>query len=346
MIKKKHANLVDVAKRAGVSRSTVSRVINHDPNVNEETRAKVLNIIDLLGYVPNTAARMLRSQNARIIGIVVPDVVRNVFVSDNPDYYALVLQATAEVCRTRDYAMLLWLNDAEESKETYFKRILANRVIDAIVIIASMETDSGLIDALSRSNLPFVLVGRPFTGSQDAHFVTVDNVGAAKKAVHHLIDVGAKRIAHITGSLSNVDGFDRFEGYRLGLQEAGMRYDPNLVYRGVFTYQTGYDGMKALLAKGKVDGLFAGSDLIAKGAIDYMKELGLCAPNDIAIVGFDDRNFALETDPPLTTIRQPITGKAAQATAMAIDLVEGKQDVPKVIILGTELILRESTRRK
>jgi DNA-binding LacI/PurR family transcriptional regulator len=240
----------------------------------------------------------------------------------------------------------LWLNDAEESKESYFKRILANRVIDAIVIIASMENDSGLIEALSQSHMPFVLVGRPFETAQDAHFVTVDNAGAAKKAVNYLFEMGAKRIAHITGSLSNVDGYDRYDGYRTALQDAGIRYDANLVYRGVFTWQTGYDGMKSLLAKGNFDGLFAGSDLIAKGAVDYMNEVGLRCPEDIQVVGFDDRNFALETNPPLTTIRQPIPGKAAQATAMAIDLVEGKQDVPRVIILGTELIVRESTRRK
>lgn len=346
MIKKKHINLVDVAKEAGVSRSTVSRVINNDLNVNEDTRAKVLEIINLLGYVPNTAARMLRSQNARIIGVVVPDVVRNIFVADNPDYYATVIQGIAEVCQSRDYAMLLWLNNVEQDSETYFKRILANRVMDGIVIIASVEKEMGLVTALRHSQMPFVLVGRPYEGQQDAPYVTVDNVAAGKKAVQHLLSVGASRIAHITGDLGNVDAQDRYEGYRLALQEAGIKVDSNLIYRGLFTWQTGYDGMKALLAKNNLDGLFAASDLIAQGAMQAMAEAGLCAPDDIAVIGFDDRNFALLTNPPLTTIRQPIAGKVAQATTMVIDMIEGKKDVPKAIILGTELILRESTRRK
>ena len=177
--------------------------------------------------------------------------------------------------------------------------------------------------------------------ADEISYITIDNVHAAQTAVRHLVGLGRRRIAHITGHLTISDGRDRLLGYKRGLEKAGLPVDPQLIYEGMFDREQGYFGMKHLLPY-KPDALFAAGDTIAQGAITAVHEAGLRVPDDIAVVGFDDLDVASRTNPKLTTVRQPVQEKGARAAQLLIDLIEGAVDAPQHILLPTELVIRES----
>lgn len=334
-------NLVDIASRAGVSRSTVSRVINNDPNVKESTRQKVLQVIREVGYVPNAAARILRTQRTRIIGVVIPDRVSRVFDADNAPYYNTLIQGIAARTQQRDYAMLLWLNVDEEGSERYYERILQNRLMDGLLIVASVHGEQPLLDKMLNMALPFVMIGRPMTQAESISYVSVDNMGAAQQAVAHLLQRGARRVAYIAGQADNIDSQERLEGYQRCLDTYGLPYDETLVQFGQFSREWGYRATRDLLAHA-IDGVFAGNDLIAHGALQAVQEAGLCVPGDVRIVGFDDLPIASQTTPTLTTIRQPLQDKATTATDLLLDHLDIAVPAPQAILLPTELVQRDS----
>jgi LacI family transcriptional regulator len=335
-------SLEDIAKKAGVSRSTVSRVINKEPYVSEKTRARVMEIIEQESFRPNPAARMLVTQRTHIIGMVVPQI-SNVFFGDN-SYFPMLLQGASAAINQHDHSMLLWLQQDGETREQFSQRIAGNRLMDGLVLCSITERDP-LVQAALDIDLPFVTVERPmgFSSKQADQFsyVTVDNVHAASMAVEHLIRLGRKRIAHITGHLTIADGQDRVQGYRQALTRAGMRVDENLIFPGFFTREYGYLGMKALL-KHKPDAVFAAGDTTAQGALQAIQEAGLRVPDDIAIVGFDDLDIATQMTPRLTTIRQPVQQKGATAASLLIDKIEERANGPQRVILPTELVIRQS----
>ncbi len=242
-------NLEDIAKKAGVSRSTVSRVINGEPYVSEKTRKKVLEVIEAVGFSPNPAARMLVTQRTNVIGVVMPHPVQDLFASDNPYYHATLLQGISDVVRDRGYAMLLWLSHPEEETQVFYRRILSNRLMDGLLIIATLTTERGLIEGLLESKTPFVLTSRPIEHEDKISYVTMDNVWAAQHAVQHLINLGRRHIATITGDIDNVDAQDRFLGYQKALRGAGIPIDDNLIAYGMFNSnsQSGYTCMKQIL---------------------------------------------------------------------------------------------------
>jgi DNA-binding LacI/PurR family transcriptional regulator len=254
----------------------------------------------------------------------------------------MLLQGIAGSAHERDFALLLWLGQSHEDKEHFARKVLGNRQMDGMVI-ASLQSDHPLIDMLPDIKIPLVTVDRPEVFDDQISYVTVDNIAAAVDAVTHLISIGRRRIAHITGHLTITDGQDRLMGYRKALEIAGFPFDPALVYHGAFSYDEGYAGMKHLLAQ-RPDALFAAGDTIAMGALQALREAGLHVPEDVAIVGFDDLNETLDSKPPLTTVRQPVQQKGAQAAHLLIDLIEGKRVGPHHVLLPTELIVRQSTR--
>jgi len=330
-------NLEDIARLAGVSRSTVSRVINHHPNVSDATRQKVLQIIEEQNFRPNLAARTLVTQRTRVIGILIPHAVA-VFT---PYYFPTLLQGIGDTTHERDYATLLWWGQSGAEEERFTRRILQqNRLMDGL-IIASATVDDPLIPRMLQMKIPFVMVERPLYFADQISYVTIDNVQGAKMAVDHLIKLGRRRIGHLTGSLNNVDGQDRLTGYRLALQEHGIPFNPDYVVEAQFTRKAGYTGMKELLQR-DVDAVFAGNDDAAVGALQAMHEANVCIPEDIALVGFDDLPTALDFTPQLTTIHQPIREKGATATSVLLDIIEGMVEAPRHVLLPTELVIRES----
>jgi LacI family transcriptional regulator len=335
-------SLEDIAKKAGVSRSTVSRVINKEPYVSEKTRVRVMEIIEQESFRPNPAARMLVTQRTHIIGMVIPQIT-NVFFTDN-SYFPMLLQGASSAISSHDHAMLLWLQQNNETRERFAQRIAENRLMDGIVL-SSIVSGDPIVKAVMDIGLPFMAVERPIgfasEYADDFNYVSVDNIHAAMMAVEHLIRLGRRRIAHITGHMTIADGQDRLQGYRQALQKADMPVDENLIYPGFFNREYGYLGMKALL-KHKPDALFAAGDTTAQGALQAIHEAGLRVPEDIAVVGFDDLDIATQTTPKLTTIRQPVQQKGMTAASLLIDRIEERANGPQRVLLPTELVIRQS----
>jgi len=332
-------NLEDIARKAGVSRSTVSRVINKDRYVSEATRQKVSIVIEQERFRPHAAARALVTRRTQIISVVITnDMV--VFFGDNT-YFPMLLQGISEGLLERNYAMLLWLGQADKNADDLVQRVSRQHLTDGL-IVPSMKSDHPLMPYLLNLQIPVVMVDRPTSYADRLSYVTVDNIDGAQILVRHLIQhSGRRRIAHITGIIQIADAQDRLEGYRRALEEAGLPYDERLVYEGTFTRQAGYEGVKALLQY-KPDAIFAGSDASAVGAIRAIHEAGLRVPEDIAVVGFDDVDIAQSATPSITTMRQPIQQKGAEAARVLLDHIEGKVTEPQQRMFSTELVVRQS----
>jgi LacI family transcriptional regulator len=197
-----------------------------------------------------------------------------------------------------------------------------------------------MLQALSEGELPFVLVGRQ-PGHKEMSFVDVDNVNSAREAVTHLLRLGRRRVASITGLLNMNVGADRREGYAAALRQRSLPVDPNLMVEGDFTEAGGYAAMQRLLPFNP-DGVFAASDLMAVGALRALRDSGRRVPQDVAVVSFDDMPFAATTEPPLTTMRQPVQRTGAVAAETLIELIGNPEAQPRRILLPTDLIIRES----
>ena len=335
--------LEDIAKRAGVSRSTVSRVVNNHPNVREVVRKRVLEVIQSTGYHPNVAARALASQRSWMIGLVLPRSVSSFFADP---YFPRLAQGIAQACNQFNYTLGLFLVTTAEDEEKIFPRVSRKGLLDGILVQSGQYGDQ-LIDRLVNSNVPLVNIGRPFQ-TEGVSFIDVDNVNAAYSAVSHLIRQGRHRIGTIAGMPNSTVSIDRLEGYRKAMVERGLKVDESLIVAGDFTEASGYYAMQNLLYA-KPDAVFVASDLMAIGAMRAVREAGLCIPEDISFVGFDDLPLATFPDPPLTTVRQPIYQFGFKAVEILIDLIENGITPARRIIMTTELIIRAScgsTRRK
>lgn len=331
-------NLDDIARKAGVSRATVSRVINNKGYVSPKTRARVAEVIEREGFTPNPVARMLVTQRTQTIGIVIPHIPNALF--DESRYFSAVLQGITQVTHERDYGVLLWLEQPGDNENRFYKRILQSRLMDGL-LLASTFTDAQLPSRLLETGMPFTMVDCPAQDDDKITYVTIDNQRAARQVVEHFVSLGCRKIATITGSLRHTDGIARHEGYRRALEEFGIPYNPDLVVESDFSFTMGYQGMKQLIGR-DFNALFASSDMVATGAIKAIREAGLRVPEDIAIVGFDDLPTSLSVSPHLTTIHQPIQQKGARAAELLLDMIEGKQSAPVHEILPTHLVVRDS----
>ncbi len=327
--------LEDIAHLSGFSRSTVSRVINGDPNVNEQTRAKVLEVINRINFQPNLAARGLATGYTRVIGLVIPTAVSAIFADP---YFPLVIQGVASACNANNYSVMLWLAEPEYERNT-ISQILYNGIVDG-VIVSSMLMDDPLIDRLSESKRPFITIGRHPT-NEKINYVDVDNRTGAYQGVLYAIHTGHRRVATITGPRNTVSGMDRYQGYLDALHERGLPLIPELVVEGEYSDASGYLAMQRLLPQCP-DAVLVASDAMAFAAMRAIIDVGLRIPEDIAVIGFDDIPAAATNKPSLTTVRQPIVRTGAMAAEMLIDMIEHPDDQPRRIVLPTELVIRDS----
>jgi DNA-binding LacI/PurR family transcriptional regulator len=317
--RRSNATLEQVALLAGVSRATVSRVVNGSPKVSPDVRSDVQAAIDRLGYVPNRAARSLVTRRSDSIAVVITEPTGRLF---SDPFFPRLLRGISSELAARDRQLILLMPDSP-SEET--------------------RTADYLPARLTEAGLPIVLVGRPPKGAR-ATYVDVDNRQGAQSAVAHLINNGRKVVATISGPLDMNAGIDRLNGYRDALADAGVTADPTLQAAGDFTQAGGAAAMQRLLtARPDIDGVFAASDLMAVGALTALAEAKRRVPKDVAVVGFDDSPVATSTTPQLSSVRQPIEEMGHEMARLLIGTVEAPDPVPRRVILATELVRRASS---
>ena len=332
--------LEDIAKLAGVSRSTVSRVVNESPNVSLAARKRVEKIIQNTGYHPNAAARSLASQRTHMIGLVIPRTTSAFFTDP---YFPQLTQGVAFACNDHHLTLSLFLVGNQSDEDEITPRISRRGMLDGI-LIQSGPSDDKLFRHLLASQVPCVVLGRPHADG-GVNYIDVDNVRAAKQATNHLIGLGYRRIGMITGSTYSSAAIDRCEGFKQAMLQAGREIDPNLIAEGDFSENSGYAAMQKLLPA-KPDAVFAQSDIMAFGAIRAVQEVGLQVPQDIAFIGFDDLPISSLSTIKLTTMRQPITHFGIKAVELLIDMIEKGSKPAKRLILDTELVVRDSCGAK
>jgi DNA-binding LacI/PurR family transcriptional regulator len=335
--------LEQVAALAGVSRATVSRVVNGSPKVSPAVRAQVERAVAKLGYVPNRAARSLVTRRADSVALVVSEPHTRFF--SEPFFAGMVRGVSAALAETGVQLLLLIAHDLPDRGR--LERYVVGGHVDG-VLLASLHGDDPLPGTLERAGVPAVLVGRPAERGEHrgrpASYVDADNRGGARQAVDHLARRGRRRIATIAGPQDMGVGLDRLDGYRDGLRAAGLDGGDDLVEAGDFTEEGGAAAMGRLLERpGRpVDAVFAASDLMAAGALRALRAAGRRVPDDVAVVGFEDSAVARYAQPPLTTVRQPIEEMGRQATRLLLDKVAGEA-AGMHLILDVELVVRAST---
>lgn len=329
----------DVAELAGVSRTTVSLVLNNHKQIqiSRATREKVIRAATELGYVPNAAAQALASQRSRIIGLI---LTRSLHHISSDAFLPRLLDGILEVIHQHDMRLVVDIIEPEHQKELYLEMVKAKR-IDGI-LLSGPRFDDEALEALQDINFPTVLIGQ-LPGSNLCS-VDVDNRSAARRAVNHLIQHGHDRIACITNAHSNYTAsVDRLNGYKDALESAGLSYRENLVRYGDFKVESGYEQMKDLIRSGSVfTAVFVASDMVALGAKAALREHGYVIPNDVALVGFDNLPFSQFTDPPMTTINVPVVELGRQACQMLIDMFEDSVVRCEQHLLDTQLVVRKS----
>ncbi|MFJ9667900.1 LacI family DNA-binding transcriptional regulator [Streptomyces sp. NPDC101219] len=334
-----------VAARAGVSRATVSRVVNGGDGVREPLAERVRQAVDELGYVPNQAARSLVTKRHDAIAVIVAEPEARVFADP---FFARQLRGISKELTAHDNQLVLLLTEGRHDHARVGRYLAGGHVDGALVF--SLHLADPLPELIQRAGVPTVFGGRPgWTGGrgEDVVYVDSDNRGGARDAVRHLLGLGRERVAHITGALDQTSAADRLAGYRDVMADA----DPLLVAEGDFTAGGGERAMRELLGRRPdLDAVFAANDLTAAGALRALREQGRRVPDDVAVVGFDDMlPVAEQTDPPLTTVRQDIEEMGrlmARLLLRGLDrgpaAQEGVGGSPSSVILPTTLVRRAS----
>jgi DNA-binding LacI/PurR family transcriptional regulator len=323
-----------VAARAGVSRATVSRVVNGSPKVSPEITTAVREAIEALNYVPNRAARSLASRRTQAIALVVPESTARVF---NDPFFATLVQGVGLALADTEYTLSMLIESEAAFDKT--RRYLLGGNVDGALVVSHHTGDHSYAN-VSRA-LPVVFGGHPLDpGEQVNHIVDVDNAHGAELATQHLIDRGRTRIATIAGPQDMPPGVDRLRGFVNTVVDAGLPADA--VEFGDFSPAAGAIAMRRLLERHpNLDAVFAANDQMAMGAYSAIAESGRSIPGDVAVVGFDDDRYAATAVPPLTTVHQPSLEMGAEMARVLVRLIDGETVQPSTI-LPTSLVIRES----
>jgi len=329
-------NLEEIGRRAGVSRSTVSRVINGAPNVSADARQRVEVVVAETGYRPHAAARSLASNRNGIVGLIIANSVETVF--DDPYFGRLILGVTRT---TNDLGttLTLFLFREESEADSIYPRVANRGLVDGVIVTATRMGDP-LSEHLAEAGLPFVVVGRP-DSNRTRYSVDVDNFGGARLAAEHLIGLGRTKLGLIAAPSNTTAGVDRRRGFLETLSEAGL--DPGgRIIEGDWTEASGRRAMLRLLAENAPDAVFAASDRMAAGALRAIREAGLTCPGDIAVVSFDGIIPPDQTVPRLTAVVQPVIETGEQAASLLHAVIDGEVTKPEHVVLPTRLVVRES----
>ncbi len=325
--------IMDVAREAGVSYSTVSRVINNYEFVRPETRRRVLNAITRLGYVVNQQARSLAGGRSQIIGLLVPEVGNS--------YIGTVMRGIDAELVAAQYDLMLYTTHHRHLKESLYVAALTRGMTDGLLLLVPQNSEV-YVESLHQRRFPYVVIDHQ--GLDDySPSVVATNWQGAFDATEYLINLGHRRIGHIAGDQRLSAGMDRLSGYRAALEKHQIPFDPALVSNGRFQQPESYLAANTLLDLSEPPtAIFAASDMSAFGAVDAIRNRGLRIPDDISIVGFDDIPEAAYMHPFLTTVRQPLYDMGRLATRLLLQAIAAGELPSERIIVDTELILRQS----
>ncbi|WP_274650462.1 catabolite control protein A [Paenibacillus humicola] len=330
--------IYDVAREAGVSMATVSRVVNNNPNVKPQTRKKVFEAIERLGYRPNAVARGLASKKTTTVGVVIPDISNSIF--------AEVARGIEDIANMYHYNIILCNADKKKDKEIRVINTLLEKQVDGLVFMGGAVTDEHL-QAFKTANVPIVLCA---TTDENGTIpsVDIDHEGAAFDAVQMLIRGGHKRIAMISGTLQDpANGYARFQGYKRALEAAGLPYDENLVRVGNYRYESGAEAMKYFLElKDRPTAVFAATDEMAIGAIHCIQDSGLKVPDDISVISVDNSRMASMVRPQLTAVAQPMYDIGAVSMRLLTKLMKKESVDQAKVVLPHEIVSRQSVGSK
>ena len=329
-------NIYDVAKKAGVSVVTVSRVLNNSGNVREKNIKKVMDAAKELDYKPNAAARSLARGTTGMIGLVLP--------SAEDSFMSRIMQSAERVLREKGmFLVVAFAAEGEDLSESNCVKLFMEDRVDGIMLMSPVSDETYIME-LKKRNFPFVLLDQHHTDIQ-VPSVTVDNFYGGYQAAMSLIKGGAVRVAHISGTEVYESSRERLNGYVKALEDSNIPIDERLIIRGNYNVKSGYDAAAEWFKKGIFpDGIFAADDNAAFGVIDAAREFGLKIPDDIAVIGYDDHPFASMLHPGLSTVRQPSEELCESGVELLLDIINGRVKRNSTITIKPQLILRETTR--
>lgn len=326
----------EVAKKAGVSPTSVSHVLNNTRFVSENIRERVNSAMHELNYRPNALARSLRRGETHTLGLILPD-------SSNP-FFAEVGHAIESAAFVLGYSVILCNTENDENKEHLYTEVLENKQLDGIIFVGTGENRES-ISAIIQNGLPLVVVDRDMS-NLELDTVTTENHQGGMSATQHLLSLGHQIIGCITGPSNITPSADRVTGYRDALQRAGIPIEESLLVRGDFHAPSGYSAALQLLQRTpRPTAIFVCNDMMAIGALHAAAQLGLNVPENVAIVGFDDIELASYTTPSLTTVAQPKQEIGQLAVKLIFERMGNPSLPPRHNILSTRLVIRESSRR-
>jgi LacI family transcriptional regulator len=327
---KQAVTIHDIARRAGVSPSTVSRVLNQTTPVRAEKRRAVLEAIEALKYRPNIVAQGLARGRSRAVGVLVQNI--------SSPFYGQILSGVEEGLVGTGYYPIFASGAGEEQTAQALQLLNDNR-IGSMIVVGGQMLDSDIVEM--SKHVPVVVIGRAIAGMEE-HCLHVENLEGGRLATRHLIDLGHRHIVHLLGVHGHVHAMDRHEGYLRALADGGIDVEPALIVHGDFEEESGLRGVENLLRKGaRFTAVFSGNDQMAYGAILALYRRGLRVPEDVSVVGFDDLPHSAFTTPPLTTMKQPTSRMGKAAVEGLLGLLHGQPlSLPS---FSTEIVVREST---
>ncbi|WP_432408958.1 LacI family DNA-binding transcriptional regulator [Wukongibacter sp. M2B1] len=328
----------EIAKMAGVSTATVSKILNKkDKNISDSTRQKVLGIVKEHNYIPNTIARSLVTRQTKTIGLVIPDIA-------NP-FFPELARGAEDKANESGYNIIFCNTDDNIEKEEKYINMLIEKMIDGIIFTQSAKRTMGFKNLNLRST-PIVLIDRDMELEGVVGKVLVDNFAGAYEGVSYLLDKGYRKIAFITGALTTDTSVNRLNGYKNALIDFGILYDDEYVLAGEYKSEWGFKAIEQLVNKETdFDAVFCGNDLIALSVIKALKNYGKAIPEDVGVLGFDDIYMSKFIEPELSTIRQPNYEMGYKAVEILINILENPtgKNIERKLVLNTELIIRKST---
>lgn len=329
----KRATIDDVSKKAGVSKSTVSHVINNTRFVSEETVQRVQEAIAELGYRPSIAARSLTTNKTKLIGVIVSDAANT--------FFGEILRGIEDILQPKDYSIMICNTDEILERENYYIDMLLRQRVDGIIAAATSKK-WGILDQANKQNTPIIFLDRTFEGL-DHPFVGVNNIEGARLGANHLIECGHEKIGILAGFQRLSTMQERLKGFQMALHDHGINLPDEWIIESLLGIEYGRESaLKILTLNERPTALFINNNLLSLGALAAIKELGIRCPEEISIMGFDDHPWAAVSCPPLTVIRQPSRRLGQVAAEMMFSIINEDPLTEERVILECELVVRES----